>query len=117
MTKKEKQIYKEILLAEKEKIVKKLSQFYSESKEVEPDIAQDIVDKAESSYTKEFLLSLSHAEREQLRLIDEALRRLETAEFGLCQMCGQAIGKKRLNTLPWTSYCINCQQKKEEERD
>ena len=117
LTKKEKQIYKEILLAEKEKIVKKLSQFYSESKEVEPDIAQDIVDKAESSYTKEFLLSLSHAEREQLRLIDEALRRLETAEFGLCQMCGQAIGKKRLNTLPWTSYCINCQQKKEEERD
>ncbi len=115
MTKKEKQAYRKTLLEQKEKIVRKLSQFYNESKEVETDIAQDVVDKAESSYTKEFLLSLSDAEREQLRLLDAALRRLETAEFGLCQMCGRPIGKKRLNALPWTPYCINCQQKKEEE--
>ena len=115
LTKKEKQAYRKTLLEQKEKIVKKLSQFYNESKEVETDIAQDVVDKAESSYTKEFLLSLSDAEREQLRLLDAALRRLETPGFGLCQMCGQPIGKKRLNALPWTPYCINCQQKKEEE--
>ncbi len=115
LTKKEKQAYRKMLLEQKEKIVRKLSQFYSESKEVETDIAQDVVDKAESSYTKEFLLSLSDAEREQLRLLDAALRRLETAGFGLCQMCGKPIGKKRLNVLPWTPYCIICQQKKEEE--
>lgn len=115
MTKKEKQAYRKTLLEEKEKIVRKLSQFYNESKEVETDIAQDVVDKAESSYTKEFLLSLSDAERKQLRLLDTALRRLETTGFGICQMCGKPIGKKRLNALPWTPYCINCQQKKEEE--
>lgn len=116
LTKKEKQAYRKMLLTQKEKIVRKISEFYSESKEVEPDIAQDVVDKAETSYTKEFLLSLSHAEREQLRLIDEALRRLGTSDFGICQMCGQPIGKKRLDALPWTPYCINCQQKKEEEK-
>jgi DnaK suppressor protein len=115
LTKKEKQAYRKTLLEEKEKIVRKLSQFYNESKEVETDIAQDVVDKAESSYTKEFLLSLSDAERKQLRLLDTALRRLETTGFGICQMCGKPIGKKRLNALPWTPYCINCQQKKEEE--
>lgn len=117
LTKKEKQAYRKMLLEQKEKIVRKLSQFYNESKEVETDIAQDVVDKAESSYTKEFLLSLSDAEREQLRLLDAALRRLETPGFGICQMCGQQISKKRLNALPWTPYCINCQQKKEEEVD
>ena len=114
MTKREKQVYKKTLLEQKEKIVKKLSQLTSESKEVESDIAQDLVDKAESSYTKEFLLSLSDAEREQLRLIDDALRRLPTKEFGICQMCAKEIGKKRLTALPWTPYCIDCQQKKEE---
>ncbi len=114
MTKKEKQAYRKTLLEQKEKIVRKLSQFYNESKEVETDSAQDVVDKAESSYTKEFLLSLSDAEREQLRLLDAALRRLETPAFGLCQMCGKQIGKKRLNALPWTPYCIDCQQKKEQ---
>jgi len=116
LTKKEKNAYQKTLLAQKEKIVRKLSQLTNESKEVETDIAQDIVDKAESSYTKEFLLSLSNAEREQLVLIDDALRRLKTKEFGICQMCAKAIGKKRLVALPWTPYCIDCQQKKEAEK-
>jgi DnaK suppressor protein len=114
LTKKEKQAFRKSLLEQKEKIVRKLSQFYNESKEVETDIAQDVVDKAESSYTKEFLLSLSDAERKQLFLIDDALKRLATPEFGICQMCNRPIGKKRLAALPWTPYCIDCQQKREE---
>jgi RNA polymerase-binding transcription factor len=116
LTKAEKRVYRKSLLEQKEKILRKMSQFLNESKEVETDIAQDVADKAESSYTKEFLLSLSSAEREQLLLIDEALKRLETPEFGLCQMCQKAIGRKRLATLPWTPYCIDCQQKIEEEK-
>jgi DnaK suppressor protein len=116
VTKREKLAYQKKLLAQKEKIVRKLSQLTNESKEVESDIAQDVVDKAESSYTKEFLLSLSNAERQQLALIDEALRRLKTKEFGICQMCAKPIGLKRLSALPWTPYCIDCQQKKEAEK-
>jgi DnaK suppressor protein len=115
MNKKEKQEFRRTLLEKKERIVTKLSQFISESKEVEMNVAQDLVDKAESSYTKEFLLSLSDTERDQLILIDEALRRLERDGFGLCQLCGQEIGKKRIAALPWTPTCINCQQKAEEE--
>ena len=116
ITRKEKQTLEKTLRAEKEKILYKLRQFHSESKEVETDIAQDVVDKAESSYTKEFLLSLSDAERRQLALIDDALRRLPGKEFGLCQMCGKPISKKRLSALPWTAYCIDCQQKQEQEK-
>jgi DnaK suppressor protein len=115
MNKKEKQEFRRTLLEKKERIVYKLSQFISESKEVETNVAQDLVDKAESSYTKEFLLSLSDTERDQLMLIDEALRRLDRDGFGLCLLCGQEIGKKRIEALPWTPYCINCQQKAEEE--
>ncbi len=114
LTKKEKQALEKTLREEKDKILKKLSQFHSESKEVETDIAQDVVDKAESSYTKEFLLSLSDAERRQLALIDDALRRLPGKDFGLCQMCGVPISKKRLSALPWTPFCIDCQQKQEQ---
>jgi DnaK suppressor protein len=116
LTKKEKQVLEKTLHAEKEKILKKLSQFHSESKEVESDIAQDVADKAESSYTKEFLLSLSDGERRQLALIDDALHRIKGKEFGLCQMCGTSISKKRLAALPWTPYCIDCQQKQEQEK-
>jgi len=115
MNKKEKQEFQKTLLDKKERIVNKLSQVLIESKEVEANVAQDLVDKAESSYTKEFLLSLSDTERDQLMLIDEALRRLERDGFGFCQLCGQEIGKKRIEALPWTPTCIRCQQKAEEE--
>ncbi len=115
LSKKELGVYKEKLLARRNEIVKKLSEFRNESKEVEADIAQDVADKAESSYTKEFLLSLSDAERDQLFQIDAALKRIERKEFGGCQMCQKEISKKRLNALPWTPYCIECQEKSESE--
>ena len=115
MNKKERERYRNKLLKKKVEIVDKISETYNESKEVESGIAQDVVDKAESSYTKEFLLSLSNAEREQLLLIDEALKRIDKNELGVCQSCGKNINKKRLDAVPWTPYCIDCQQKEEEE--
>lgn len=115
MNKKELEVYKKKLTARRNEISHRLSEFRNESKEVETDIAQDVADKAESSYTKEFLLSLSDAEREQLFQINAALKRIERGEFGNCQMCQKEISKKRLNALPWTPLCIECQEKAESE--
>ena len=115
MNKKERERYRKKLLKKKEEITNKISETYTESKEEESGIAQDVVDKAESSYTKEFLLSLSDTERGQLFLIDEALKRVDKSDFSICQMCQKNIGKKRLDAIPWTSYCIDCQEKVEEE--
>jgi DnaK suppressor protein len=115
LNKKEMDVYKKKLIASRNEIVRKLREFRNESKEVETDTAQDVADKAESSYTKEFLLSLSDADREQLFQIDAALKRIERKEFGSCQMCQKEINKKRMNALPWTPYCIECQEKSESE--
>jgi DnaK suppressor protein len=115
MTRKEIDVYKKKLLARRNEIVIKLGTLGKDSRDVETDIAQDTADKAESSYTKEFLLSLSDAERDQLFQIDAALKRIEAKDFGACQMCQKEIGKKRLNALPWTPLCIECQEKSESE--
>ncbi len=116
MTKKEKEEFRKKLADKKEAIIQKLSGFINESKEMQSNVAQDLVDKAETSYTKEFLLSLSDAERSQLLMIDDALRRLARDDFGTCQQCGQEIGRKRLAAIPWASLCIDCQEKNEEEQ-
>ncbi len=115
MNKKERDEFRKLLAAKKESIIRKLTDTITESKEMESNVAQDLVDKAETSYTKEFLLSLSDTERSQLMLIDEALRRIDTDDFGACQLCGQEINRKRLVALPWTPTCIDCQEKAEEE--
>ncbi len=115
MNKKEREEFRKKLLDKKETILRKLNELTNESKEMETNVAQDVVDKAETSYTKEFLLSLSDGDREQLLLIDDAIRRLDREEFGVCQLCHQEIGRKRIEAIPWTPYCINCQEKAEEE--
>lgn len=115
LNKKDKDRYKKMLLDRKKEISHLLSEFNNESKEVETGIAQDVGDKAESSYTKEFLLSLSDTERSNLFLLDKALKRLEDGSFGFCRKCEKPIGKKRLDAVPWAPLCIECQQKEEEE--
>ena len=115
VNKKDVDAIKKKLLARRDEIVHKLSEFRNESKEVETDIAQDLADKAESSYTKEFLLSLSDSERSQLLQIDAALKRIEKGDYGTCQVCQKEIGKKRIAALPWTPLCIECQEKSESE--
>ena len=117
MKQQERDHYRQILLDKKTELGKKLSDFFNESKEVDSGNAQDLADKAESSYTKEFLLSLSDSERTQLKKIDEALNRLSEDDFGMCRTCGKAIGEKRLNAIPWALLCIQCQEKEEQGKD
>jgi DnaK suppressor protein len=115
LTKKELDEYRKKLVARRNDLVHKLSEFRNESKQVESDIAQDLADKAESSYTKEFLLSMSDTERDELLHIDAAMKRIDKKEFGNCLMCQKEISKKRLTYLPWTPLCIECEEKAETE--
>ena len=74
---------------------------------------QDLADKAASAYSKELNFSLSDGERNLLMLIDEAFTRLKNETYGTCTNCGATIGDKRLAAVPWTPYCIDCQELQE----
>jgi RNA polymerase-binding protein DksA len=71
---------------------------------------RDYADVAQRAYTKEFLYSLSAAERRLLQLVDEARMRIENGEYGFCANCGKAVQVKRLNAIPWARHCIQCQE-------
>ena len=72
---------------------------------------QDVADQAVESYQKELLFSQGTNGHEQLSLVRAALERLQEGTFGECLNCGKPIGLKRLEALPWSSYCINCQER------
>ena len=74
---------------------------------------QDLADKAASAYSKELNFSLSDGERNLLMLIDEAFNRLKDETYGICTNCGATIGEKRLQAVPWTPFCIDCQELQE----
>lgn len=75
------------------------------------DDTQDQADQAVLSYQKELLFSQGTTGHRQLSQVMLALERLEDGSFGQCIECGNTIGQKRLEALPWTPYCIDCQEK------
>ncbi len=74
---------------------------------------QDLADKAASAYSKELNFSLSDGERNLLMSIEEAFNRIRAGNFGVCTNCGNTIGDKRLLAVPWTAFCIDCQELQE----
>lgn len=74
----------------------------------------DLADTATELYTQEFNYSLSENDRAQLALVDAALERVESGEYGECEECGEKISAARLKAIPWAIYCISCQEEKEE---
>jgi DnaK suppressor protein len=75
------------------------------------DETQDVADQAVSSYQKELLFTQGTNGHSQLSLVRLALERIDEGSYGECLQCGTTIGEKRLDALPWTPYCIDCQEK------
>ncbi|RUM59722.1 MAG: TraR/DksA family transcriptional regulator [Persephonella sp.] len=74
---------------------------------------EDTADIVSAELTRETLYKLSQAERETLFLIDLALKKIENGTYGICEECGEPIGEKRLEAIPWVRLCINCSQNEE----
>ena len=76
--------------------------------------AADVVDRAVSTYAKELNFSQSENESQLLQMVNGALQRMDDGIYGECLNCGKEIGHKRLEAVPWTHLCIDCQSKAEE---
>ena len=73
----------------------------------------DVADPAVNSATKEFLFRQAHDRHRMLHLVETALDRIRDENFGECLACRGLIGLKRLEAVPWTEYCVACQDKLE----
>ena len=91
-----------------------VSRTEQDGRTVDEDSAQDIADRAASSYTKEFLFHQSNNDRQLLAMVESALDRIRQGTFGECISCGKEINAKRLEAVPWTRHCIECQEKLEQ---
>lgn len=113
MDKKRTDYYKKKLASRREELLRTIARTQQEGREADEDPTVDLADKAANSYTKEFLFGQTHNERSLLQLVDDALTRIRENSFGDCISCHQELQQKRLEAVPWTRYCISCQEKKE----
>ena len=66
-------------------------------------------DAGSDAYDRDFALSLLSQEQDSLYEIDEALKRIDTGAYGVCEMSGKPILHARLEALPFTRYTVECQ--------
>ncbi|MFE4637538.1 TraR/DksA family transcriptional regulator [Streptomyces sp. NPDC056773] len=73
----------------------------------------DQADTGTKNITRESELALAANANSMLEQTERALERLESGTYGLCENCGQPIGKARMQAFPRATLCVDCKQKQE----
>jgi DnaK suppressor protein len=72
-------------------------------------------DAGSDAYDRDFALSLLSQEQDALYEIDEALKRIDLGTYGICEMSGKAIPRRRLEAIPFARFTVECQSQLEKQ--
>jgi len=75
--------------------------------------ASDPMDELKSLADRDFAVKTMNQMSQLLRLVEGALGELRAGTFGMCADCGVEIPVKRLEAVPWSPYCVGCQERVE----
>jgi RNA polymerase-binding transcription factor DksA len=70
--------------------------------------SKDSEDRATEIEGDEVLEGLGTSAQHELRMIDAALARIDSGDYGYCTKCGEVISTERLDVLPFTPFCRTC---------
>ena len=104
---------REILIVRRDALRKALAGDLSLLQELREQTAGDVVDFALDSAQHEINSQLAEVESRELASIENALERMRTGHFGVCEGCSIKIPMARLNALPYATLCIDCQRDSE----
>lgn len=107
--------FKEMLISRRSQVAGDLSLMANEAlKATEQDTSADhMADHGTDNYEQDFTLGLIESEEALIHEIDDALERIKEKTYGGCDACGTAIPIPRLEIIPFTRYCVTCQQERE----
>jgi DnaK suppressor protein len=110
------------LLIIKKKLIKQRQDLLAEAEHTltdkissEKESFPDPTDQAVAELDNNFVLRLRGREQKLLKKIDEAISRIDSGVFGVCESCGEQISLKRFEARPVTALCIECKTRQEEE--
>jgi len=112
MTQKKPETLKKELKQLREEIIKVIK---SQDEDTDSRNSADEVDKATDMIEDIMGAAVSTNYKDNLRKVDEALKRIDAGVYGLCENCEEKIAPARLKVLPFALYCIQCKQEMERE--
>lgn len=102
-------VKKMLLQMRKELLLEVTQTMRAESDHLKFDIG-DFYDHASTDRDRELALMLADREREKLTHVDDALKRIESGTYGICESCEEEIDRERLAAMPFTKLCLSCQE-------
>ena len=106
---------REHLIGMKIRLVQEINSEARSEREGNRDDCMDSSDLASEEYEREMSSKLSAREQFKIGQIDDVLQRIARLGYGVCETCGLEIAEARLNAMPFTRLCCDCQQDYERE--
>ena len=120
MTREEREVLRSALIERKRQLADRVQRLSEESTKDSPDGEGEIsavpthpADLGTDEFERDQDLGLADRAAKEVGQIDEALTRMESADYGTCERCGRPISLERLRLLPWASLCAACQAAEE----
>jgi DnaK suppressor protein len=104
---------RETLLEMKKQLLAEIQQDLKQGREASKDEGMDTYDLASEARDREINFILTDRDRGKLQAIEDALERIEEGSYGICESCEAEIAEGRLQAMPFTRLCVQCQADRE----
>jgi DnaK suppressor protein len=94
-----------------------LGQLLARRESIAVHTSPDASDEVQFHMDRELAARSLSRESRMLLQVKLALKRIEDGSYGVCLRCEGEIGSKRMVAIPWASYCVQCQDIIDQERD
>lgn len=101
---------REKLLTQRRNLLRQVAQIEAELPRLEPDVESRVQAQGEGESLVQLLNRLDERIQAEIEVIDRALVKLETTQYGRCEQCGQNIPQSRLEVVPVADMCLTCEQ-------
>ncbi len=106
---------RETLETMKGQLLAEIQQDLKQGRESSKDEGMDTYDLASEEREREINFILTDRDRGKLQAIEDALDRIDDGSYGVCESCEQEIAEGRLQAMPFTRLCVQCQADRETE--
>ena len=100
--------YEARLQALRDEMVSRINAIEKDLHHEDQPVEKDFAEQVTQGENDDVLTALDDEARETVRKIDAALLRIKAGTYGICEQCGNPIGEKRLEVVPYTTLCIEC---------
>jgi DnaK suppressor protein len=101
------------LLSQRRQLFRDAAQAEEDLLRLETDVERELEERGQDEQMIRFLDRLDSRIKAELEAIDRALVKLDTGQYGQCEVCHRDIPQYRLEALPTATLCLACAQVRE----